>query len=154
MNKKIAIAGIGYVGLSNGILLSQQNEVVCFDIDPVKVDMLNRKESPIEDADIKYFLKYKDLNIRATHDNQDAYKGANFVIIATPTDYDSGTNHFNTKSIEAVIQDVMLISPEAVMVIKSTISEGRSKTSGILQVSRICATSGKTSNCSSSCTTI
>lgn len=141
---KITIAGIGYVGLSNAILLSQNNEVIAFDIIQKKVDMINDKKSPILDDEIEKFLATKELNLIATTDSYKAFKDADYVIIATPTDYDPEKNSFNTRTVETVIAKILTINPEAIMIIKSTVPVGytekvkrKFKTSNIIFFTRI-----------------
>ena len=121
---KIAVVGTGYVGLSNAMLLAQHNEVVAVDIVAEKVELLNNKQSPIEDTDIDNFLLHKELNFSATLDAKEAYKDADFIIVATPTDYDTKTNYFNTSTVEAVIEQVLLVNQQATIIIKSTVPVG------------------------------
>ena len=126
--KRIAVAGTGYVGLSLATLLSQKNEVVALDVIPEKVDMINNRISPIEDKEIKEFFKTKNLNLKATLDYKEAFEGAKFVIISTPTNYDDTKNYFDTSSVEDIIQKVNSMNLDTTMVVKSTIPVGFIKT--------------------------
>jgi len=123
----IAVAGLGYVGLSNAVLLAQHNKVTALDVVSVKVELVNQRKSPIEDVELEEYLSQKPLNLSATLDKHEAYSNADFVIIATPTNYDPETNNFDTSSVEAVIQDVVSINPDALMVVKSTVPVGYTK---------------------------
>ena len=125
---KIAVAGTGYVGLSNAIILAQHNEVYALDLIQEKVDLINSRKSPIVDAEISLYLQTKDLNLKATLNDEDAYRGADFIIVATPTDYDEEKNYFNTSSVEQVIDRITKIAPAAVIVIKSTVPVGYTET--------------------------
>lgn len=125
---KIAVAGSGYVGLSNGVLLAQHNEVTLVDVNQWKVDIVNNKKSPIVDKEIEDFLATKNLNLHATLDTKEAYQDAELVVVATPTDYDPKTNYFNTSAVEAVIESVREVNKDSVIIIKSTIPVGYTKT--------------------------
>src|SRR5690625_5027015 len=121
---KIVVVGTGYVGLANAVLLAQHNEVIAVDIDPEKVALLNQKKSPIQDDEISQYLREKPLNLKATTNGRSAYKEADYVVVATPTDYDPKSNYFNTQSVESVVADVVQANPKATIVIKSTIPVG------------------------------